>query len=220
MSQQEAEQRNWDHNRIIKISRDTEAKGWPPTPKQFTIPPYNNEPNRIDLGYWARQKQPTPIWVDLPHAITKPPPGPDDVPEEGSSVVRWGAPVVRKLPEALLLQMARMRSLVAKVRASDKESNRLLGELDDKVARIRRGMDDAADAQAGRLRMDHIEAVTRLATLHTRPGPAGSPGPQGFPGRDGAPGRPGPPGLPGPPGPRGPQGYNGDEGNPRWAPYG
>ena len=126
MSQQEAEQRNWDHARIVKISRETEAKGWPPTPKNFRIPPYDNAPNRIDLGYWARQKQPTPIWVDLPHAVTQPPPGapgPSGIPETGSSVVRWGAPVVRKLPEALLLQIARLRSLVAKVRGQHRRGH-------------------------------------------------------------------------------------------------
>ncbi len=138
MTPRQADAKNVRYAKIWKKSRKTEEQGWPPTPKKFKIPRFNNAPHRSakstystcvfmlaclawshsdtcvlctsrrgslkltwwyvcvatsrpDLGYWARKQQPAPIWVDLPHELNKPPegePGPDGVPESGTTVVR------------------------------------------------------------------------------------------------------------------------------------
>ena len=125
----EAEHRNEVHKANWDLSRHTEDQGWTNSKHVYKVPPFNNEPMREDLGYWSKTKQPTPLWVDLPGPLAKPAPGepgPDGVPETGSSEVRWGAPVARKMPEALLDQLRRMERLRESVSAANAQSQQLL----------------------------------------------------------------------------------------------
>lgn len=125
----EAEFRNKEHEANWALSRKTEEQGWTDSKHLYKVPPFNNEPYREDLGYWSKTKQPTPLWVDLPGPLAQPAPGqpgPEGVPETGSSEVRWGAPVARKMPEALLEQLKRMERLREQVSAANQQSQQLL----------------------------------------------------------------------------------------------
>jgi hypothetical protein len=42
----QADAQNVRYAKIWKQSRKTEEQGWPPTPKKFKIPPFNNAPHR------------------------------------------------------------------------------------------------------------------------------------------------------------------------------
>jgi len=125
----EAERRNEVHKANWALSRHTEDQGWTNSKHLYKVPPFNNEPYREDLGYWSKTKQPTPLWVDLPGSLAQPAPGqpgPDGVPESGTSDIRWGAPVARKMPEALLDQLQRMERLREQVSAANAQSQQLL----------------------------------------------------------------------------------------------
>lgn len=125
----EAEERNRAHEKNWALSRQTEEEGWTDSPHTYEVPQFNNEPYREDLQYWSKTKQPTPIWVDLPGPLAEPAPGQpadDGVPKSGSSEIRWGAPVARKMPESLLEQLRRMENLREQVRVANAQSQQLL----------------------------------------------------------------------------------------------
>jgi len=219
MGAQEAWNRLRDHEDIWHTSRETEEA--PPmieTPRKFDIPPLNNQPERSDLQYWSTSKQPTPVWVDLPEALSHPPPGeegPDgEPPSSGSSVVRWGAPVVRKVPEKLLNQLMRMKNLIKKVKESNDMSDLLLDEEERTMGELREIHQEHVDEQMKALDTDKAVISNRLNVLKPIPGPPGIQGDQGLPGLDGTPGAPGMTGPKGHKGAEGPQGYPGDPGRP------
>jgi hypothetical protein len=149
------------------------------TPAVFTVPPINNEPTRNDLGYWSRTKQPTPVWVDLPKILSRPGPGEpqdDGVPDSGTSEIRWGAPVVRKMPEAFLEQMHRMHRLMSKVKQADELSNMLLDEQVAEINRLRNRERMHADTELGKLNDDVNLIKPKIRGLRPPPGPRGPPG--------------------------------------------
>lgn len=210
----EYEQR-WHLSRYTE--EDDPTKWEDGTPVPFNIPPINNEPTRNDLGYWSRTKQPTPVWVDLPKALSKPGPGEpqaDGIPDAGTSEIRWGAPVVRKMPEAFLEQIHRMKNLVRKVKEADKISNVLLDKEVDEIARIKTNEQMHADTQLDKLNDDLNFLKPKIKNLKPPAGPRGPAGDQGPPGPDGTPGLPGRPGPVGHQGHKGPPGYQGDPGIP------
>mmetsp|Transcript_548 Transcript_548/g.1319 ORF Transcript_548/g.1319 Transcript_548/m.1319 type:complete len:283 (-) Transcript_548:2341-3189(-) len=223
----EADSKNTRIRDSRELSKETEGKGWPPTPREFRVPPINNEKHRPDLGYWARNAkvaQPAaPIWVDLPHVLTEPnpgEPGPDGVPETGTSVIRWGPQVTRKMPESLLLQQRRMKQLVQKLKEENKISSLLLDQEAKDLFNLERDEQQNIDAMHDKEKSDLDSYNLRIENLRPIPGPPGPEGQQGIPGKDGVPGMPGPPGPPGPKGDQGPEGYVGDEGNPSPGYYG
>jgi len=187
------------------------------TPVPFNIPPINNEPTRNDLGYWSKIKQPTPVWVDLPKDLSKPGPGEpqdDGVPDSGTSEIRWGAPVVRKMPEAYLEQIHRMKHMLRKVKEANEMSNTLLNQQISEVLRLKNLQQSHADTQLEKLGDDLTFIKPKIESLEPPAGPRGPPGDQGPPGPDGTPGLPGAQGLPGHHGHRGPNGYQGSQGVP------
>ena len=126
-------------------------------PVKFKIPRINNEPTRNDLGYWSTTKQPTPVWVDLPKVLSKPGPGEpqeDGVPDSGTSEIRWGAPVVRKMPEAFLEQIKRMHHLLTKVKQANMMSNALLDKEVGEINSIKMHEQSHADTVLGKLTDD------------------------------------------------------------------
>jgi len=217
LSYSDANDRLNDHESIWKTSRETEEQGWPATDAVWNVPPVNNEPLRNDLGYWSKTKQPTPMWVDLPPALSEPAPGepgPEGVPESGSSKVRWGAPVVRKVPEELLEQMQRMAYLERKVKETNQISNLLLNKQIEKINQIKAKEQSHIDGVLKDVETDLAVLKSKIENLHTKPGPVGDPGDQGIQGNDGANGLPGKPGAPGPQGFQGPRGFQGPMGDP------
>jgi len=222
MSGEEADARNLNHARVWKSSRETEEQGWPKVPGKFRVPPFNNAPDRLDLGYWSRTQQPTPVWVDLPEEATKLPDGEagaDGVPESGESDVRWGPVVTRKLPEVLMLQQKRLEDLTTKLTQENKISGLLLKqELKDMMS-IRRTEQSHVDAIKAKIKLDKGSYLAKVGDLKPPRGPPGPRGSQGIPGKDGSPGTPGPMGPKGRKGPRGPRGYRGDTGDPGRAFY-
>ena len=160
----------------------------------FTVPPVNNEPTRNDLGYWSKTKQPTPVWVDLPKVLSKPGPGEaqqDGVPDSGTTVVRWGAPVVRRMPEAFLEQLHRMHHLMKKLKAANTVSNMLLDQEVAKINRLRNREQAHADTELGKLSDDVTLIKPKIRSLKPPRGARGPPGDRGPPGPDGTPGIPG-----------------------------
>ena len=225
----EAASRSWDqaHKDMAEyeqrwhLSRYTEeddpTKWEDGTPVDFKVPPLNNEPTRNDLGYWSTTKQPTPLWVDLPKVLSKPGPGEpqeDGVPDSGTSEIRWGAPVVRRMPEAFLEQLKRMNHLLKQVKEANAMSNLLLDEQVSEINRLKNHVQSHADVVLGKLTDDVNFIKPKIKSLKTAPGPRGPPGDQGPPGPDGTPGLPGLPGPPGYMGHDGPEGYAGDPGVP------
>jgi len=186
-------------------------------PVKFKIPRINNEPTRNDLGYWSTTKQPTPVWVDLPKVLSKPGPGEpqeDGVPDSGTSEIRWGAPVVRRMPEAFLEQIKRMHHLLTKVKQANMMSNALLDQEVGEINRIKMHEQSHADTVLGKLTDDLNFIKPKIKRLKPKAGPRGPPGDQGPPGPDGTPGLPGKAGAPGERGARGPTGYRGNLGLP------
>ena len=225
----EAASRSWDqaHKDMAEyeqrwhLSRYTEeddpTKWEDGTPVDFKVPPLNNEPTRNDLGYWSTTKQPTPLWVDLPKVLSEPGPGEpqeDGVPDSGTSEIRWGAPVVRRMPEAFLEQLKRMNHLLKQVKEANAMSNLLLDEQVSEINRLKNHVQSHADVVLGKLTDDVNFIKPKIKSLKTAPGPRGPPGDQGPPGPDGTPGLPGLPGPPGYMGHDGPEGYAGDPGVP------
>jgi hypothetical protein len=47
MTPRQADAKNLRYAKIWKKSRKTEEQGWPPTPKKFKIPRFNNAPHRF-----------------------------------------------------------------------------------------------------------------------------------------------------------------------------
>ena len=196
MGANEAWNRLRDHEDIWHTSRETEEA--PPmveTPRKFNIPPLNNQPERSDLQYWSTTQQPTPVWVDLPEVLSHPPPGEEgpngEPPSSGSSVVRWGAPVVRKVPEKLLDQLRRMNHLIQKVKESNEMSKLLLDEEERTMEELREIHQEHVDEQVKALDTEKAVISNRLNILKPLPGPPGMDGDQGLPGLDGTPGAPG-----------------------------
>ena len=187
----EYEQR-WHLSRYTE--EDDPTKWEDGTPPVFTVPPVNNEPTRNDLGYWSKTKQPTPVWVDLPKVLSKPGPGEaqeDGVPDSGTTVVRWGAPVVRRMPEAFLEQLHRMRHLMKRLKAANTVSNMLLDQEVAKINRLRNREQAHADTELGKLSDDVTLIKPKIRSLKPPRGARGPPGDRGPPGPDGTPGIPG-----------------------------
>jgi hypothetical protein len=210
----EYEQR-WHLSRYTE--EDDPTKWEDGTPVPFNIPPINNEPTRNDLGYWSTTKQPTPVWVDLPKVLSKPGPGEpqdDGVPDSGTSEIRWGAPVVRRMPEAFMEQLKRMNHLIEKVKQANKMSNMLLDQQVAEIDRLKNREQSHADTVLGALNDDLNFIKPKIKSLKPPAGPRGPPGDQGPPGPDGTPGLPGHPGPTGLRGYQGPRGYEGDPGIP------
>jgi len=210
-----------EHEQNWHLSRYTEEDDpydWHDgTPVPFNIPPINNEPTRNDLGYWSTTKQPTPVWVDLPKDLSKPGPGEpqdDGVPDSGTSEIRWGAPVVRKMPEAYLEQIHRMNNLVRKVKQANKMSNMLLDKQISEIMRLKNLEQSHADTQLEKLGDDLSFIKPKIKSLEPPAGLRGPTGDQGPPGPDGTPGLPGRPGPTGYKGYKGPKGYSGSAGLP------
>ncbi|KAJ1480976.1 hypothetical protein T484DRAFT_1955322 [Baffinella frigidus] len=219
----EAEFRNKEHEANWALSRKTEEQGWTDSKHLYKVPPFNNEPYREDLGYWSKTKQPTPLWVDLPGPLAQPAPGqpgPEGVPETGSSEVRWGAPVARKMPEALLEQLKRMERLREQVSAANQQSQQLLESELEEINRIKRQEQGHEDDTVQKLRQDVLTLSPDIEEISPKRGRAGEQGQRGVRGIDGEPGRSGQQGRVGPKGYRGPQGFPGDAGLPGQAWWG
>jgi hypothetical protein len=172
----EYEQR-WHLSRYTEEDDPTEWEDGTPVP--FNVPPINNEPTRNDLGYWSRTKQPTPVWVDLPKDLSKPGPGEpqaNGIPDSGTSDIRWGAPVVRKMPEAFLEQIHRMKGLLRKVKAADKMSNLLLDKEVGEIAQIKTNERMHADTQLEKDNDDLNFLNPKIKGLKPPAGPRGPPG--------------------------------------------
>lgn len=176
----------------LHLSRETEKQGWPATPAVWNVPPVNNEPTRSDLGYWSKTKQPTPMWVDLPPALSEPEPEPGEAPTHGESKLRWGAPVVRKVPEQLLEQMQRMAYLERKIKETNQISKLLLDKQIEKINQIKIKQQGHVDTVLEGVETDAAVIKSKIEELHTKPGPVGDEGPQGIqgnPGKNGLPGK-------------------------------